>query len=221
MKHKSQSGSAHVIIIVVLIVIILGLLGFVFWQQLNKASTQANTGSSASTAKSDTSQTSPDSSFKTYADTTRKFSFQYPNDWTIGDSTCFASCGENIAFTVRAPGFSSNGDGGTQGAFISVNPEGISGTLSQTRKDAESLSQGNSYTYNYDFTDVTVASEPGYEYKSADNAHSTTNDSITLAFQDKTGKVWVVGASGDSNKTTSTYNGSKALELLRSSWKWL
>lgn len=40
-KHKSQSGSAHLIIVVVLLFALVGGLGFVFWQ--NRANTQVNT----------------------------------------------------------------------------------------------------------------------------------------------------------------------------------
>ncbi|MEP7204712.1 MAG: hypothetical protein ABI716_00785 [Candidatus Saccharibacteria bacterium] len=32
MEHKTQSGSAHAVIILILVAVILGLLGFVFWQ---------------------------------------------------------------------------------------------------------------------------------------------------------------------------------------------
>lgn len=42
-KHKSQSGSSHLIIIIILVVALLGTLGFVFWQNYYQTKTTTQT----------------------------------------------------------------------------------------------------------------------------------------------------------------------------------
>lgn len=57
MKHRLQSGSAHVVIIIILVTIVLGLLGFVFWQNFIDKKPSDTTTTRTQAVKTDSSQT--------------------------------------------------------------------------------------------------------------------------------------------------------------------
>lgn len=207
---KKQTGSAYVVIIIILVVAVLGLLSFAFWQQVNGKSKTATTPAPETA-----------SSLKTYKDSKNSYTFNYPNDWTIGASTCLASCNNSQTFTVRAPDFTTDGQGNNNGALVVVSPNAVSGSLQDQRKKDEAFTQTNGYTYYYNFTDTTVAGEQGYEYHVADQDNSKANDGVNVVFLDKSGAIWIIGGTGTSVTSSSQYDGAKTVELIRSSWKWL
>ena len=55
--QKSESGSAHVIIIAVLAVVLIGALGFIFWQNFIQAKPSDNVASTTTGIKTDSTQT--------------------------------------------------------------------------------------------------------------------------------------------------------------------
>ncbi|MEI6850927.1 MAG: hypothetical protein WCK26_03095 [Candidatus Saccharibacteria bacterium] len=78
-KQKSQSGFAHLIIIVVILSLALvGLLGFVFYQNIQK-----NNSSSAGTTPTSQDDTKSTIKYKTFTDDVYKASFKYPDTWTL------------------------------------------------------------------------------------------------------------------------------------------
>jgi hypothetical protein len=216
-KTQKQSGSAHVIIVVVVVVAVISLLGFVFWQKLS-AKTKADTNKSTTITNPVASNT-PD--VKTYKATDNSYTFNYPSDWTVGDSTCRVSCNNTQAFTLRAPDYKPTAEGPVGGAIVYVSPNAQSGSLQEVRKNDESFVKGSSYTYNFNFSDTTVAGLQAYKYQVNDQDNTKNNDETNIVFLDKKGSVWRIAGSGASVTTSSQYDGVKALELVRSSWKWL
>lgn len=81
---NSQKGSAHVIIIIVLVVALLGTLGFVFWQNFGKETTNQTAKNSTSTNMAST-KPATSQAFKyegSHQYNVAAFSFQYPLGWT-------------------------------------------------------------------------------------------------------------------------------------------
>ena len=75
-----QTGSAHIIIIVVLVVAVIGLLGFVFWQNLNKEE-QSNTAPVQNSSQQEESVSTKE--FKSQA---HDITFSYPANWSVVES---------------------------------------------------------------------------------------------------------------------------------------
>lgn len=221
-RRKNESGSAHVVIIIVLIVAIVGLLCFVFWQQINgKSKSDVAQSSTKSNPAADTKPTTNTSSSKVYTDSKKGYSFNYPSDWTVGASTCRVSCNNTDAFTLRSPDFKQGNDGTDNGALVVVSPNAVSGSLQSQRKQDESITEANAYTYYYNFTDTIVGGGQAYKYYVADHDHSKAGDEINIVFSDRRGAVWLISGTGASVTSTSQYDGVKALELIKSTWKWL
>lgn len=83
-KQKSQSGSAHLIIIIVLALALIGTLGFVVWQNfINK-----NEASQQKSEKSGGTTTTKDTSFLVSVtnNNSKTVSFSYPSDWNVAES---------------------------------------------------------------------------------------------------------------------------------------
>ena len=80
--HKSESGSAHLVLVIILVLIILGLLGFVFWQNVLHKKVSSTTPS-ASTSKSTQPSVTSAISWKTFSDKLYGISFQYPSTWKV------------------------------------------------------------------------------------------------------------------------------------------
>ena len=73
LKPQKQSGSALVIFIVILVIALLGVLGFIFWQNLNKKT--------ETPAFSNNSSVDPYSGWNTYESLNNKYEIKYPKDW--------------------------------------------------------------------------------------------------------------------------------------------
>lgn len=114
---KTQSGSAHIVIIIVLVIALLGTLGFVFWQNfLNKKDSVATSDTSTVTKEEVSSD-----GLKTFTNEKYKLSFKYPSDWSVevksdegGDLPYYSldindTNGEKVAYFSAASG----GVGGT------------------------------------------------------------------------------------------------------------
>ena len=82
-RIKEQGSAAHIIIIVVLVLAVLGLLGFVFWQNMNKP-VDNKTATTDSTATSETTDKESSSNSKTLTVTEWSVSGTYSAESTIG-----------------------------------------------------------------------------------------------------------------------------------------
>lgn len=76
---KSETGSAHVIVIGVLIVALIGALGFIFWQNIINKPTQSTT---ATTTQSVSPSPSVAAS-KSFCAPLEKLCFDYPSNWSV------------------------------------------------------------------------------------------------------------------------------------------
>lgn len=82
-KQKSQSGFAHLAIVIILAVALVGTLGFVYWQNFIQKDTVVSK-TPASGKSGDSSSNPATATYKTYTDTVFNASFQYPDNWTVG-----------------------------------------------------------------------------------------------------------------------------------------
>lgn len=80
---KKQTGSAHAVIIIVLVVALLGALGWIFWQ--NFVSKDDATENTNETTVIGTDKT--EAITKTYSNTDKNVSFDYPSNWTVSEMT--------------------------------------------------------------------------------------------------------------------------------------
>ncbi len=80
-KNKSQTGSAHAVIIIVVIIALAGMLGFIFWNNFLKEKPTNDNNSQASQTE-DEKPVNPYSGWKTYETITpSSLSFKYPSEW--------------------------------------------------------------------------------------------------------------------------------------------
>jgi len=82
-KKQSQAGSVHLIVTFVLVLALIGALGFVFYQNfVSKTDKNQDQESSETTNDEDTKTATK---YKTFSDGTYGISFQYPENWTLGN----------------------------------------------------------------------------------------------------------------------------------------
>lgn len=86
-KNKSQTGSAHAVIIIVVIVALAGMLGFIFWNNFLKEKPKNDTNSQTSQTEAE-KPADPYSGWKTYETIAPSgLSFKYPSDWEFTPPT--------------------------------------------------------------------------------------------------------------------------------------
>ncbi len=226
MKSNQNGFSVVEIIMAIVIVGLIGAVGWMFWQNVIKTSNTDSTPSYEKVNQPPDDEIPSTPKYQTYTDSKYKFTFHYPTGWSDGISTCLASCPE-YGFSLRAPDFKlGSPDGGhyAEGAYMNISRmtylKGAASTYDEIKATAKSMVAGKSYTYNYDFADTTMADRPAFTYRSTTTDHNPASETVTLYTTDKSNVIWQIYATDSAVHTTSDYDGPKALDLIKSTWKW-
>jgi Tfp pilus assembly protein PilE len=134
---KSQTGSAHVVIIIILVVAVLGLLGFVFWQ--NFIQKKDTTPAVTTTTKTADTTNSPAATTKTYKNTDLGFSVAYPTGWVLDTSKAT----NLVVGTLTSPNFKSDGSPDAASSDITIETQPVSGSTGQSSSLAVMALNGN------------------------------------------------------------------------------
>lgn len=136
MKSRSQTGSAHVVIIIVLIVALLGAVGFVFWQNFLKPSNKQADNASLTSSKDAQGTSQSKLSDKDSQEISQpKLSI---NEWDVGGD--YTGNGARLAYSIKGSSLIF-----TDSRLAGTECEGYGGSISRQTANEEAYN-GNGAT---------------------------------------------------------------------------
>jgi hypothetical protein len=136
-SRKTETGSAHIVIIIILVVALLGTLGFVFWQNFLKPKTDTAQTITTSTSTTKTVVAAdPYAGWLSYSSDRAAFSVQYPADWKVTDAS--ATGGDLVHLMSPNIVKEQNNSPDAANYDIEVSFESTTGSMIATQLDAVS-----------------------------------------------------------------------------------